>query len=210
MTWALSGLMACNQPPTLSESVALIETVATTPEKASTICPTLPSTDLQNQCWSTVPQPSTYPLQVEYCEKLQDTDRDECMFKLAEQYNKVELCTGAGEFEWDCRTHIFQQTCGGYHGVPSLMSHAQRLGLDSDHKGVADLLHRCALRNKNTVDIRKCAQLPYPKRCRETAKEIFQRILNQRRQCPKKAVNTFGDEALTSILQAYLQSHCQE
>ncbi len=207
--WLL-GFIACNQAPTLSESIDLIQVVQNTPEKAETICPTLPNMDLQNQCWKGVPQPDTYPEQVALCQKLQGTDRDECLFRVAEQHNKVELCTATGDFEWDCRTHIFQQTCGQYHDVQSLLNHAQRLNLDSEHSGVADLLHRCALRNKRTVDIRKCAQLPYPKRCRSTAKEIFSRNLNQRHSCQTRSVETFGDEELADILREHLQSHCQD
>jgi len=43
------------------------------------------------------------------CDILKDSDRDECHFRVAERTDTPALCARAGEFEGNCRMHVFSQ-----------------------------------------------------------------------------------------------------
>ena len=207
----LCTLQSCTKTPVgLSESLVLIEQVEQTPSLADEICPTLPTEELQNQCWLTTPVPSDMMLTHERCQHLKNTHRDECYFNMAEQYNQVQFCEHAGLFEMDCRTHILQQNCGGLNTTQSLVQYATELQLNPHSLDVAGLLHRCLFFGKPQFNINLCERLPHTEACRKWVRSLYKEKVVQSLNCTKRTsgFKTFGDEDLERLLAEALQTHC--
>ena len=205
----LIGCKPHTQELGLTESLELIEQVKATPSKADSLCSTLSTDELRNQCWSSTPIPKTKEQQIERCNKLTDQIKDECFFTLAEQHNDIELCSLAGEFTWDCKTHILQQNCGRYMSAKSLLQYTEDIGLDPEHQGVAGLLHRCLL-SKPQIHIRVCNNLPETERCRRLAINLFSQKLQGTIRCAthSSSMKTFNDDELEEILKSEISRQC--
>lgn len=195
----------------LTESLELIEQVKASPSKADSLCPTLSTDEFRNQCWSSTPRPKTKDNQIERCNKLTNQIKDECFFTLAEQHNDVELCSFAGAFSWDCKTHILQQNCGQYMSAKSLIRYTEHIGLDPEHQGVAGLLHRCLL-SKPQINIAVCNNLPETERCRRLAINLFSQKLQGTIRCATRSssMKTFNDDELEELLKNEISRQCSK
>ena len=198
------------QPIGLTESLALIEQVKQYPAKADKICPSLPTEDLNNQCWLTTPVPSDREQANLRCNHLTNQPRFECFFNMAERHNEVLLCSQAGPFEWDCRTHILQQNCGRYSNAKSLVQYTKSAKLDVNTLGVAGLIHRCLFFGKSQLDITICETLPHPTHCREWVQSLYKEKVRQSLNCTERtsSLKTFGDESLVTLQEQAIQTHC--
>ena len=212
--WFAIGFLPCGcvqQTPELglTESLALIERVKAEPEKAAILCPTLKTDDLQNQCWSTTPIPKTKDKQIERCNHLTLQSKDECFFALSEHHNDIELCSLAGDFSWDCKTHILQQNCGRYSSAKLLLKYTEEIGLDPEHHGVAGLLHRCLL-SKPQINIGLCEYVPDPKRCRRLAINLFTQRLPRTINCTTKSstMKTFNENEFEELVKKEIEQQC--
>ena len=204
--------MGCQtEPLTLSESIVLIELVRKEPTLANRKCSTLPNLDLQNQCWGVTPIPNKKDDQNIRCSHFTGSSKDECYFAMAENHNDVELCHLSGPFKIDCTTHILQQNCGRYQSASSLLNYAQKLQLDVQQQYVAGLLHRCLLEHKPNIDIRKCANLPHFKKCRDLAITLYtQKLTSIPIDCnnPKIHLKTFNDSDLQALTTKHINDYC--
>lgn len=214
MTVSLSLLSGCTpqtQELGLRENLVLIEQVKANPSKANLLCSTLSTDELRNECWSSTPSPKTKEKQIQRCNKLTHQMKDECFFTLAEQHNDVELCSFAGKFSWDCKTHILQQNCGRYMSAKSLLQYTEKIGLDPEHQGVAGLLHRCTL-SKPQINILVCNNLPERKRCRRLAVNLFLQKLPGTIRCTTRSssMKTFNDDELEAILKNEISRQCSK
>jgi len=212
MLTVVSLLFGCTpqtQELGLTDSLDIIKQVKANPSKADSLCSTLSTDELRNQCWSSTPNPKTKEKQIDRCNKLTDQIKDECFFTLAEQHNDVELCSFAGGFSWDCKTHILQQNCGRYMSATSLLRYTEQIGLDPEHQGVAGLLHRCLL-SKPQVNIRVCSNLPETERCRRLATNLFSQKIQGTIHCTTQSssMKTFNDDELEAILKDEMSRQC--
>ena len=205
-------MMSCQTgPATLTEAVEIIELIRKNPTLAKQKCPTLPNTDLQNQCWDVTPIPHEKEAQNIRCSYFSGSSKDECYFTMAESHNDVQLCQQSGTFAVDCTTHILQQNCGRYQNVSSLLSYAKELSLDIEQSSIAGLLHRCLLQHKPNIDIRMCDLLPHSDRCRTMAVTLFQQQLTSIPiDCsnPNIQLNTFNDPDLNKLKAEHINHYC--
>ena len=207
----LLTFQSCTQAPIgLTESLALIEQVEQNPSRADKICPRLPTEDLKNQCWLTMPIPSDIEQARLRCNNLTNQPRSECFFNMAERHNDVQFCEQAGPFELDCRTHILQQNCGRYNSSQSLVQYARSLQLDVNKLSVAGLIHRCLFFGKSQFNITKCETLPHPTHCREWVQSLYTEKVRQSLNCQERtsSLKTFGDDALKALREQAFQTHC--
>ena len=214
--WSLTvvgsfAFQSCTKAPIgLTESLALIEQVEQTPSRAENICPTLPTEDLQNQCWLTTPIPTDVDQANQRCNHLTNTPRSECFFNMAEKHNQVQFCEQAGPFEWDCRTHILQQNCGRYSQAQALVKYTTSLQLNVGNMGVAGLIHRCLFFGKSQFNITLCKTLPHPDRCRDWVTALYKEKISTSLNCETRTskLKTFGDEDLEKLREEAFKTHC--
>ena len=205
-------MLGCTiEPPTLSESIDIVEAVRKNPNLAQSKCPTILDDDIQNQCWSVTPLPLEKEDQKKRCSHLTGSSKDECYFKMAERHNDFELCKDTGPFSVDCTTHILQQNCGRYQTASSLLTYAKELGLNTEQSAIAGLLHRCLLGHQPNIDIRKCSTLPHSDKCRTLAINLFsQKLTSSSIDCtdPISRLNTFNDPDFEKLTTEHIAHYC--
>ena len=207
----LLTLQSCSKAPIgLTEALTLIDQVEQTPSRADKVCPTLPTQDLQNQCWMTTPVPSDLEEANIRCNHLTNMPRSECFFNMAEKHNDVQFCEQAGPFEWDCRTHILQQNCGRFNSAQALIQYTSGLQLNVGNLGVAGLIHRCLFFGKSQFNITLCETLPHPNHCRDWVTSLYKEKVASSLNCKQRtsSLNTFGDEDLENLRMEALRTHC--
>jgi hypothetical protein len=124
------------------------------------------------------------------CEQLENPD--ECMFKVAEVVGDAELCQRAGEFEFNCKMHVFSNALHSWvprgaspSDIPSIAgSHISAATLSPDDPRPWSAIWRWVLGAQRPLDRSSCSGVDQPmerEACEMTAITVFNDRLNHYR-----------------------------
>jgi len=209
--------------PGISQEIAQFESALSRakkePAKSLLLCNSLEDSQLESDCVLAVaPHLAKSDRQAASaaCKKIESVD--DCFFRLAEATKDSALCAQAGEYEIDCRLHVFSFSISDWlekDATPETLldkapTHIKEAGLKSTDSRVWTALWRWRIGAKTPLDRSICAFLdPIQKdHCHLAGEGLFHDRLNHFRDkgaalCQGKlppALQTTADPGLDAIL----------
>ncbi len=118
--------------------------------------------------------------------------RDECGFVRAEKAGDIALCGGAGQFEHDCRMHLWSQevnalgasACAIARDEPTVATRLEDLGFEADDPAPWSAYYRRCLTVRRPIDRGPCNLIPRAvarEACLRTGLALYDDLLNMAR-----------------------------
>ena len=198
----LVGLWGCDtQPDTslISKQALVMQQVDATPVMASELCQQIDNAEQRTFCLlyglELLPMNNVDAIQ-DICKQLDDPEKSECWFELAQTTMSPTFCAHAVLFETECRsTLLFAELKDNPIGEwTNLAVRAQYWGVDLTNPIQLKLLHHYYFRNEKKIILKKCDALSDPESCVRYLQGLYTERVKDWGQLPNASCNSIPEE----------------